>query len=163
MQSKEKFLQIANGLHKLGLELAHETQRTTELLKASIALESYGHIKQTYGSNFLKWIVYTKTTKQEFDKMLKEAVLRYDGNTLDIQFGSKYLMYIDSMYFEDWCGAVDYAYDNHNGIGHTMIVSASEYLKDNWEKHAIDFVLDNLQHIEIEDEEIEDIRKEELL
>jgi homoserine trans-succinylase len=160
---------IQKGLKLLNEEVSHETK----LLKAGIEADLFG-IYDTYGvqhhnyaDNFKKWIALTKTRKAQFEQLVEEAttdynILRnskgqanyitYDQDALELQLNTG-TIYFDSRHFEDYIGAQEIP----SNAFEYLLISAREYLQNNWEDHAKEFIINNLQYAEIEDCELENL------
>lgn len=123
------------------------------------ALQTYGCERAHYSKNFKKWIGATRTPKRQFEDLVETALgegsnnprIEYlDGLELVIDGIS---IWFDSDHFEEYVG--DQKVYGADPASEGKWIDAADYLEQNWEGHAHEFIMNNLHRAEIDNSELE--------
>lgn len=159
---------ILKGLSLLYFELNERVQKEIEAHKLGI-YNTYGSVGyKQLPTNFLRFVSLTKTTYTELKWAVKSALsnigdghdIEFDGDTLTLFVyhegtNTTTKIWFDATKIEGYIGAQEFSLDHSvGGSGQTIIMTAREYLRENWQDVAEDYILENLKDAEIEDDQI---------
>ncbi len=123
------------------------------------ALQSYGSERTRYSRNFKMWIAGTRTTKQQFEKLVTKAIEGESENPrIEYLNGLELVIdgvsiWFDEDHFKDYVEVQQVFGSDPADEGEWQ--TPEEILQERWDHYAEAFIRSNLHRAEIDESELE--------
>ena len=123
------------------------------------AILSYGQERSKYAKNFKTWIGETRTTRQQFEKLVTKAIEgKSDNPRIEYQNGLELVIdgvsiWFDEDHFKDYVEVQQVFGSDPADDGEWQ--TPEEILQERWDHYAEAFIRNNLHRAEIDNSELE--------